>query len=243
MRWFFRVEYDGGAFSGWQSQNNARSVQTALETAFGTVCRVRCTVVGSGRTDAGVHARAQAAHIDLPESVDIDKCGQSVNAILPAEIAVRDFKPVPDSFHARFSAKKRCYKYYIATRKTPLSAHCVWVLPHKVDWRLVSKNIAPLLGRHDFAVFCAARHGARTTQCTVYNAKLAKQGELRVFTICADRFLYRMVRSIIGTLIDIGRGAMSDSMKEILVSKDRKRAGKTAPARGLVLDTVLYKRM
>ena len=241
MRWFFRIEYDGFPFSGWQSQNNAVSVQSTLQAAFSTVVRKQCRVTGAGRTDAGVHAAGQTAHIDLPDAIDIAKCAVSVNGILPREIAVRDFKPVDTSFHARFSAIRRTYKYYIVTRKSPLLAGRSWTVTHRINWRRMKENVKALIGRHDFRSFCAANHGARTTICTVYQAHLVKRGDMRIFTICADRYLYKMVRSIVGTLIDIGRGAIDDSVADIIKSKSRRRAGETAPACGLVLDMVSYK--
>ena len=240
MRWFFRVEYDGGSFAGWQTQNNAHSVQAELERAFGTVLRARCKVVGAGRTDAGVHAVGQGAHIDLPDGIDMKRSVVSVNAVLPREVAVRDFKRLPDTFHARFSAVRRSYKYCIVTRKSPLRCLRSWMVTYPVDWKLVAANLPSLLGRHDFRAFCASKHGARTTVCTVEEAKLQRRGDLRVLTIGADRFLYKMVRSVVGTLVDIGRGAIPDSLDSIIRSRDRKRAGETAPAWGLVLDWVTY---
>ncbi len=240
MRWLFRVEYDGAPFAGWQAQNNAHTVQSALESAFSTVARARCRVVGAGRTDAGVHARGQGAHVDLPGGIDIRKCAISVNAVLPREIAVRDFKLVSPEFHARFSALERCYTYFMIGHKTPLRHGRVWVVPYRVDWKLVAANLAHLIGRHDFAAFCASKHGSRTTICTVKEAKLGRHGDMRVFTIRADRFLYKMVRSIVGTLVDMGRGAINDSLDTIILSKNRTRVGETAPAWGLVLDWVTY---
>ncbi|MBD3392420.1 MAG: tRNA pseudouridine(38-40) synthase TruA [Chitinivibrionales bacterium] len=241
MRWFFRVEYDGAPFAGWQSQRDTRTVQAILEHAFKTAVRAKCTVVGAGRTDAGVHAAAQGAHVDLPETVDIAQCERSVNGILPREIAVRDFASVPDSFHARFSARRRCYRYTIITSKSPLRDARAWLVTHRVDWKRVTENVRLLEGRHDFRAFCASNHGAKTTVCTVHEARLRRHGEARVLTITANRFLYKMVRSIAGTLVDIGRGALDDTVRGIIRSKDRARAGRTAPAHGLVLENVLYR--
>jgi tRNA pseudouridine38-40 synthase len=240
MRWFFRVEYDGAKFAGWQAQSNARSVQSEIEAALSTVSRSRCKIVGAGRTDAGVHAAAQGAHVDLPEGIDIKKLEISVNAVLPQAVAIRDFTAVSQSFHARFSARKRTYSYYFAPRKRPLIYGRAWVLTRRIDWRMISLQARHLIGRHDFQAFCASNSGVRTTLCNVMDAGIRARGELRVFTITADRFLYKMVRSIAGTLVDIGLGVLDDSLEDILKSGDRKRVGETAPAWGLVLENVTY---
>jgi tRNA pseudouridine38-40 synthase len=240
MRWFFRCEYDGRPFAGWQAQRAADTVQARLEKAIGTVVRRKCRVVGAGRTDAGVHAAAQGVHTDLPREIDLAACGKSINAVLGPAIAVRDITPVDQSFHARYSAKKRKYAYYIATRKRPLKEGRVWVVTHRVNWKLISQNLGHCVGRHDFAAFCAAGSGTRTTVCTVTGARLRRCAGLYVIELAADRFLYKMVRSITGTLIDIGRGVIACSIGEIIRSKNRSLAGETAPPHGLVLEDVIY---
>jgi tRNA pseudouridine38-40 synthase len=240
MRCFFRAEYDGAAFSGWQSQKNATSVQSVIESAFSTVLRVPVKITGAGRTDAGVHASGQGVHADLPENVNTDKLCVSVNAVLPQTVAIRDIVPVPSSFHARFSAVERTYEYIIVSAKSPLLYKRACVVTRDIDWQMVKTQIPHLVGRHDFAAFCASNSGVRTTICTVKCAEIKKRGRLRVFTISADRFLYHMVRSIAGTLIDIGRGAVTSSINEIIQSRDRRMAGETAPAWGLTLTSVKY---
>jgi len=240
MRWFFRVEYDGSAFAGWQTQANAHSVQAELEKAFSIVVRRPCRVVGAGRTDAGVHARGQGAHIDAPDGVDIAQYEASVNAILPPAIAVRQLRAVSETFHARFSARERTYAYYIVTHKAPLWRGRAWFVPHRIDWKLIAGSLPSLLGRHDFRAFCASNHSAHTTICTVKQARIRTRGELKVILLSADRFLYKMVRSIVGTLIDIGRGAIDEPLGEILSRGDRRLVGETAPPYGLVLENVAY---
>jgi tRNA pseudouridine38-40 synthase len=241
MKYFFRVEYDGTAYGGWQRQKNAPSIQAELEKAFATAVRAPCRVTGAGRTDAGVHARAQGAHVELDTAIGSRETELSVNALLPPDIAVYRLQPVGDDFHARFSAVSRRYCYFLCERKRPLLFKRVWMVFYKVDWKLVEAECAALLGTHDFTAFCASGSGARHARCTVTRAALAREGDLRVFSIEADRFVYMMVRSLIGTLVDIGRGHITAPLAEILSGRDRKRAGMTAPACGLVLDNVFYK--
>jgi tRNA pseudouridine38-40 synthase len=240
MRYFFRVEYDGTRYGGWQSQTNAVSVQDTVARAFTTVVREKCSVTGAGRTDAGVHARAQGAHVDLVSPIDMRKCELSVNAVLPDDISIYHLQQVPADFNARYSAKKRRYIYYMTLRKKPLSFKKIWMVFYDVDWNKVRSAVTVLHGKHDFTAFCAKGSGAKTMTCTVFGAHITPIADGYAFVIEADRFLYKMVRTVIGTLIDIGRGKITEPMKEIIESKDRKHAGETAPACGLVLDYVEY---
>lgn len=240
MKYFFRVEYDGTGFGGWQRQKNAFSIQEALEKAFSTAVRRPCRVTGAGRTDAGVHARAQGAHLETEAEIDIRETERSVNALLPPAVAVYRLQPAGEKFHARFSALSRRYCYYMCQRKRPLLFKRVWMVFYEVDWKRVREECASLVGAHDFSAFCASGSGARHARCQVTRADLSAEGDLKVFTIEADRFVYMMVRSLAGTLIDIGRGRITAPIAGILASRDRKRAGATAPACGLVLDNVLY---
>lgn len=240
MRCFCRIEYDGSAYAGWQIQDTERSVQSELESAFTTVVRRPCRIVGAGRTDAGVHARGQGMHIDLPDDIDLKKCESSVNAVLPDDIAVFNFQRVDNSFHARFSAVERCYKYYIVSRKMPLWQGRALLVTFQVDWKLVQENIPCLLGRHDFEAFCSSGSSADNKVCEIKHAGLEEENGIRIFTIKADRFIYKMVRSLVGTLIDIGRGRIPESLDMIIDSRDRTRVGDTVPACGLVLEYVAY---
>ncbi len=240
MRCFFRVEYDGTEYGGWQVQPNAPSIQQQLQNAFSVVTRDACTITGAGRTDAGVHARGQGAHIDLPEHTDLLRMEMSVNGLLPKDIAIYGLKRVRDDFHARFSAKTRTYQYHIVERKMPLFQNRAWMLYHSVCWDKVSSNVKCLRGTHDFTTFCASGSSTDNMVCAVENATVEKKGELLIFTVTADRFIYKMIRSVIGTLIDIGRGQIEETIDSIILSKTRGRAGQTAPACGLVLEWVDY---
>jgi tRNA pseudouridine38-40 synthase len=240
MRYFFRVEYDGTNYSGWQCQSHTVSVQETLSKALSVVTRQRCMVHGAGRTDAGVHARAQGAHVDIKGALDIAKCELSVNAVLPRDIGIYRLQPVTADFHARYSARLRRYRYYLCDRKRPLLYKRVWMTFGDIDWGAVGENIPHLLGWHEFGAFCASGSGAKTKVCTIKRAELSDTDDGRVFTIEADRFLYKMVRTAVGTLIGIGRGKITRPLSEIILSGDRAKAGETAPACGLVLDNVEY---
>jgi tRNA pseudouridine38-40 synthase len=240
MRYFFRVEYDGTGYGGWQVQTNARSVQQELSNAFSMVTRSSCVVTGAGRTDAGVHARAQGAHVDIDVPVETGKCEISVNAVLPPDIGIYGMRLVDASFHARFSAVRRSYRYYLADRKRPLLYKKVWMVFHDVDWDRVERNIPFLPGTHDFSAFCSSNTSTENMVCTVHEASLSAKDGLRVFSISANRFIYKMVRSIVGTLIDIGRGRLDATIDAIIAGRDRCSVGETAPACGLVLDYVEY---
>ena len=240
MRYFFRVEYDGTAYGGWQCQPNAPSIQATLAAAFSMVTRYPCSIAGAGRTDAGVHARGQGAHVDLPDSIDFRACAHSVNAVLPADIGIYAMQPVPDSFHARYSALSRRYRYTITQRKKPLMRNQAWFLHHRVDWDIVQATIPHLMGQHDFSAFCSTGSSAKTGICTVVHASLEHINDDYVFEIEANRFIYKMVRTIVGTLIDIGRGKSETTIEAVIHSKSRACAGETAPACGLVLENVGY---
>ena len=241
MRYFFRVEYDGAAYGGWQHQRNAPSIQDTLERAFATALRKECRVTGAGRTDAGVHALAQGAHVDVDSAIETRACELSVNALLPPDITIYRLQRVGDSFHARYSAAARRYRYYMCCRKRPLLFKRVWMVFFDVDWARVGREASAIPGEHDFSTFCAAGSGVTHARCTVTHASLDREGDLYVFTIEANRFVYSMVRSLTGTLVDIGRGRIREGMAGLIACRDRGRAGQTAPACGLVLENVFYK--
>mgnify|MGYP000856279988 FL=1 len=240
MRYFFRVEYDGSKYGGWQRQPNAVTIQELLENAFETALRVPVSITGAGRTDAGVHAKGQGAHLDVEKPVDIRRCECSINALLPREIAIYNLQQVNDSFHARYSAISRRYVYRMCTRKRPLSFQRAWFLFYGVNWDLVRDNLQFLEGTHDFTSFCASGSETPNNICTIKKVSLEDEQGFIQFTIEADRFIYKMVRTIVGTLIEIGRGKLKLSIKDIIAAKNRVLAGETAPPFGLFLENVFY---
>jgi tRNA pseudouridine38-40 synthase len=241
VRYFFRIEYDGAGFAGWQRQPGRSSVQEEIERAFSIVCREKCTIVGAGRTDAGVHARAQGAHIDISSPVDTQACERSVNGVLPPTIGISCLCEVEPEFHARYSARRRRYQYFMTRSKKPLWRSRAWYLKADIDWERVRRECGDIAGEHDFTPFCSSNTSTENMTCTVFDVSVGEyENDIMVFSIEANRFVYKMVRSIVGTLVDIGRGACPHSIREILASKDRSMAGATAPAHALTLDTVLY---
>ncbi|HEX3019458.1 MAG TPA: tRNA pseudouridine(38-40) synthase TruA [Chitinispirillaceae bacterium] len=240
MRYFFRVEYDGSRYGGWQRQPNAVSIQELLEKAFQTALRTPVSIVGAGRTDAGVHARGQGAHLDVAQPIDIRRCELSVNALLPREIAVYNLKTVDESFHARYSAISRRYKYLMCTRKRPLNFERVWMLYYRIDWDRIRYNLQYLKGSHDFTSFCASGSDTVNNVCDVKSVSLDDENGFITFTIEANRFIYKMVRTIVGTLIEIGRDKNKSTMEDIIAAKSRILAGETAPPFGLFLENVFY---
>ena len=241
MRYFFYVEYDGTRFGGWQNQPNCISVQQLIEEALTVILRTPCRITGAGRTDAGVHARGQGAHFDSPEEIDTWRVTTALNALLPHDIAVYGMTPAAPDFHARFSASSRLYKYYFSDRKNPLNYKRVWMIYQPVDWDRVSAEMRCLGGQRDFTAFCSSGADSKNMVCDIKSAVLYRDDDgLTVLAVEANRFIYKMVRSLVGTLIDIGRNRLNDTLDSIIESKDRNRAGETAPAWGLVLEKVFY---
>lgn len=237
------IEYDGSEFCGWQVQADEPTVQAALELAFATALRSQVDVVGSGRTDSGVHARGQVAHFESPEPVDTYRLLASLNGILPRSIAVRDLEEAPDGFHARYDARLRRYHYYVTTGFRSLDRHVRWRVRPEPDFDLMNRAAGDLLGEHDFDTFCRTQSETENRVCRVDRARWipeSSDGDWR-FEIVADRFLYGMVRAIVGTLLQIGHGKRPvDDVLRLLAKKDRRAAGPAVPAFGLVLEEVRY---
>lgn len=237
------VEYDGTDFCGWQVQAGEPTVQELLEEALETALRKRVDVVGSGRTDSGVHARGQVAHFRLDPPIDSYRLLASLNGILPRSVAVRSLHQTHDEFHARFDARLRRYHYYLTTGFRALDRHVRWRVRPEPDFEKMERATGDLLGEQDFDAFCIAQSQTENRVCTVYYAKWIEEsadGDWR-FEITADRFLHGMVRAIVGTLLEIGHGKRpADDIRRILASKDRREAGPSAPALGLVLEQVDY---
>ena len=242
MRYFIRLAYDGTSYHGWQIQPNAITVQGELERCLSTILRRPVSIVGAGRTDTGVHARTMYAHFDVPIEIDRDQTAYHLNRILPPDIAVYEIEHVADDMHARFSAKSRTYRYYIHTRKTPFSRHYSLETHYRLDFDIMNIAASHLLVTHDFAAFCKAGSDVKTTICHVFRASWVEQsrGEW-YFEITADRFLRNMVRAVVGTLVDVGRGRLSlEEFKAIIESCSRSNARESMPPQALFLEDIAY---
>jgi tRNA pseudouridine38-40 synthase len=237
------LEYDGRDFAGWQVQPGKRTVQGEIEKALANLLGEHVALSGAGRTDTGVHARGQVASFltDSPRRPEV--IFRALNASLDRDIAVREVVGVsPDTeFHARFSAKSRTYEYRLVLSRSPLRRRYTWEVPYPLDLANMQRSARTLLGEHDFTSFTSAQAETRTKICTVRKAAWRKKGDELVFEIEANRFLRAMVRSLVGTMVDIGRGRFKPTdMQRILSARDRSLAGKTAPPQGLCLMRVKY---
>ena len=237
------VEYDGGDFCGWQVQPGLPTIQQALEEAASTALRRRVGIVGSGRTDTGVHARAQVAHFVLEEEVDPYSLLASLNGILPDSIAVRSLERATDGFHARFDARLRHYHYYVTTGFRALDRHTRYRIRPDTDFDLMNLAAGLLYGEQNFSTFCRTQSETENRICHVHRAvwiRESHEGDW-YFEIAADRFLYGMVRTIVGTLLEIGQGKREvEDLPRILMLKDRRSAGPAVPPFGLILEKVCY---
>jgi tRNA pseudouridine38-40 synthase len=238
------VAYDGTDFVGWQRQAAGVSVQGLIEEALQPLDGREVTVTGAGRTDAGVHAVGQVASFTLARDVDASTVARAVNARLPPEVRVVSAAPADSAFHARFDARSKTYRYRIwnADVVSPFERRYVWHLTGALDAEAMDAAARLLEGRHDFGAFQAAENDAATTIRTLYSSRVSVSSPPQIFyDVAGDGFLRHMVRTIVGTLVEIGRGRRPPAwMRDVLTSGDRTRAGQTAPAPGLFLMGVHY---
>jgi tRNA pseudouridine38-40 synthase len=236
------IEYDGTDFVGWQIQPNGRSVQGELERALREILQEDVTTFAAGRTDAGVHARGQVGSFKTSKNTPPDQLRRGLNGVLSPEIAVLEATEVPDSFHARYSASGRRYSYHLGLIPTALRRNqCWYVGGYRINEESLHGCSEQLLGEHDFSSFCKVDCNSEHFRCVVRLARWARIGGELVFEIAANRFLYGMVRAIVGTSVDVARGHRSfEQFHEIMEAKDRAQAGASAPAKGLFLEEVTY---
>ena len=237
------VEYDGTDFRGWQAQRVGPTVQQAIVAALAVALREPVGVVGSGRTDAGVHARGQVAHFSVGRDLDLHRLAVSLNGLLPPSVAVIAAERAPDGFHARFDAVSRTYRYHTATAPRALDRRTRVVLRAAPDVDAMNRAAEAILGRHDCTSFCRTQSETINRTCTVETARWvpeARAGDC-TFEIRADRFLHGMVRTLVGTLLAVGRGRLPETaIADALAARDRRAAGSAAPPHGLVLHSVGY---
>lgn len=242
MRYFVNLSYDGTRYHGWQIQPNGDSVQARLQGALSLLLRSEIIVTGAGRTDAGVHARMMVAHFDFEGALDGCQLTYKLNKLLPRDIAVRSVERVADDLHARFSATSRMYRYYLHTEKNPFLSFTSCELHYPLDFSRMNEAAKVLMEYEDFGAFCKAHADVKTTLCHVMVAEWVQTSPTTwYFEIRANRFLRNMVRAVVGTLIDVGRGRVTlDDFRKIIEGKKRTEAGESMPAHALFLEDITY---
>jgi len=243
LRYFIYISYKGTSYHGWQVQPNSPTVQQILDESMSVVLNEKISTIGAGRTDTGVHALIFCAHFDSnSSSLDTDnKLIFRLNCYLPEDISVSSIRKVHPDANARYSAISRTYKYYISRTKDPFFNNSSWYLHGELDISKMNEACNILLNHSDFTSFSKLHSGAKTNICRIYKANWEEQENRVVFTIRADRFLRNMVRAIVGTMTDLGMGKITiEKFEDIILQKDRCKAGKSAPARGLFLTDIEY---
>jgi tRNA pseudouridine38-40 synthase len=242
-RYFIYLAYNGTRYCGWQNQPNGISVQQCLEEVLSKVLCRNISIVGAGRTDAGVHARMMVAHFNIPEVIENTALlVGKLNNMLSKDIAVYKIIPVAEDAHARFGALSRTYEYMLSDKKNPFSYEYVCRMPlQQMDFKVMNEACAVLFNYSDFTSFSKLHTDVKTNNCRISEAGWRKDGDTWVFTIKADRFLRNMVRAIVGTLFDVGRNKITiGDFREIIEAKDRCRAGMSVPPEGLALTDIEY---
>ena len=258
MRYKIRLSYDGSAFCGWQIQNNARTVQGEIEKAASTLLGVAVQVTGAGRTDTGVNAINYIAHIELPDEVSVEAAHlcYKLNAMLPREVTIHEVSVAEDEFHARFDATSRQYHYFIHFCKDPFCEKYSYRMRYPLDVEKMNEAAALLLGEHDFSCFEKVGGNNATSICNITEAGWSayrpshielmgypyREGDYIVFKVTANRFLRNMVRAIVGSLIEVGRGKKDPSwITELIASGNRSDAGSSVPGNALFFSGAEYK--
>ena len=243
MRYAMLLSYDGTNYGGWQIQKNAVTVQQKLTEALEDTFGYKVCVTASGRTDSGVHARAQVCHFDAQTSIPAEKIADALNARLPDDISVLQTIAVSDAFNAQSSAKRKtyCYRFYLSQRRNPLRDRYSVQIKYDVDLNKLEYAAKLFSGEHDFKAYCAAGSQVKTTVRTIYDINVEKDGcNIAVF-VSGNGFLYNMVRTLVGTMIYYAAGRLTEEdIVRSLESGDRSAVGKTMPAKGLTLESVDY---
>lgn len=241
-RWKLTFEYDGSNFSGWQRQPDQRTAEEEAERAFSTLFQTDIDIVGQGRTDAGVHARAQTAHTDLPESISKFKLIHAMRGLLPPDLALTDAAETDPDFHARFHASSRRYSYLILQRKSPLLRDRAWNCYYTLNKFKLDELAAAVTGEHNFINFCIPPEGpTRSTRCTIMESRWIKKEELLYYYIEGNRFLRHMVRRLVGSMVKVAAEKMDSKLFfELLNEPELTQKAHSAPPHGLYLEHVSY---
>lgn len=236
------IQYDGTKYCGWQKQPNSSGIQGTIEYAIYEITREKVNIIGSGRTDAGVHALGQVANFKTNSNIPAARIPDALNAKLPKDISIIDCQEVSDDFHSRYSATGKIYRYLIYNKpyRSPLYKDISYHVRYDLDIEKMRVEAQSLLGTHEFKGFMSSGSSVKDTVRTIHNISIEESGDLIVLEVEGNGFLYNMVRIIVGTLVDIGRGRIDKPLEEIIASQDRGEAGHTAPAHGLFLKKVHY---
>lgn len=242
QRYLVELSFRGTRYFGWQVQSGQLSVQEVLEKSFSLFLRQPVSVTGAGRTDTGVHAAYFVAHFDAEElPFSPEDTVYKLNRFLPEDISLFTIRPVSPDFHARFSARSRTYRYYITMVKDPFTTDTALYYPRMLDVEKMNEAAALLLKHTDFTSFSKLHTDVKTNQCRIEKAIWERAGDKLIFSITADRFLRNMVRAIVGTLLEVGKGKLTVAgFEEVILKKDRGAAGTSAPAHGLFLTGISY---
>ena len=242
-RYLFCISFNGAAYCGWQVQKNGVSVQSVVQDAFENVIGVRKNIVSCSRTDSGVHANNFYFHVDLDLKFELEKLKFAMNNKLGEDVVVKKIKVVDKSFHARYSAKKKeyIYKIWIGKVKNPFLKGLVMNYSRDLNFKKMLKAVKFLIGKHDFSSFCSAKSSVKNKVRTIFFLDFFLKGDLLIFKIVGDGFLYNMVRIVVGTLLEVSEGVIEpEDVLKILNSKNREYAGRTVSAAGLYLNDVIY---
>ncbi|WP_419725918.1 tRNA pseudouridine(38-40) synthase TruA [Terrisporobacter petrolearius] len=236
------IQYDGTKYCGWQKQPNSSGIQGTIEYAIYEITKEKVNIIGSGRTDAGVHALGQVANFKANSNIPAARMPDALNAKLPKDISIIDCQEVSDDFHSRYSATGKIYRYLIYNKpyRSPLYKDISYHVRYDLDIEKMRVEAQSLLGTHEFKGFMNSGSSVKDTVRTIHNISIEESGDLIVLEVEGNGFLYNMVRIIVGTLVDIGRGRIDKPLEEIIASQDRGEAGHTAPAHGLFLKKVHY---
>ncbi|NDW17364.1 tRNA pseudouridine(38-40) synthase TruA [Dysgonomonas sp. 216] len=241
-RYFMYLSYNGTNYNGWQTQPNGTTIQQTIEDALSVILRVSTPIVGAGRTDAKVHARTMVAHFDSEiKELDVHNLTDRLNGYLPNDIAIKKIEQVKNDAHARFDATYRLYRYYVVTEKDPFRQDSHFRMRGELDLEAMNKCANALFDYTDFTSFSKLHTDVKTNNCKIMQASWLKNGSEYIFTIKADRFLRNMVRAIVGTLIDVGKGKLNETdFRQIIEEQNRCSAGISVPGHALYLEEVGY---
>jgi tRNA pseudouridine38-40 synthase len=235
------IEYDGTDFVGWQFQINGPSIQEEIEKAIKQILQADVRIVGGGRTDAGVHARGQVASFFVDRDLDIKMLAKSLNAVMPHSIIILEADEAPEKFNARHDAKSRRYTYSIINEPTAIQRNYCWQVYQKLDLILMQKCAQQIMGTHCFRSFCKVDTDNHDFRCNVFVSQWTQKDKMLIYEISANRFLHGMVRTLVGTMVNVGRRHTKyEDFQKILESNNRSLAGMSAPAKGLFLEKIVY---